>query len=222
MSKEVTYTDTATGDVVVVAPAPSTAGVDFADTTIPDSAADDLAKVRSAQSLRSSGYNVMVPHLTDAEAATAEAAILADKANWSADEIAANVPVAADIETRRDEIRGYTDEEHAAHIEDNTTYLLNPDGTFDLDGNNVKQIDPDADAPPTSQGATDALITHDAAGDVVTVPDDATITTTLQTENEDATAHHKCAALVADGMLVTDLSISDLDDWNALFVVTDV
>lgn len=203
---QVTYNNT------TVTPMPSSGGL-FGDATVPNSPAQDACLVRSAQALRSQGINVSVPQLTEEEIENAITAQLADKANWEE-----TVEVTEDeVTARKDSIRGYSDEDVATYIKDNTVYEK------DDEGNDTEIIE----STVSENDAVKALSKKEMDNATfqyvpVTVPSNATIEATILAEKENAIAESKVKALVASGHLVTDLSISEYTDWKAQFTVTDV
>jgi len=183
-----------------VIPMPSSPGL-FSDTTIPNCTADSACRVRAAQILRSHGVDVILPTLTAAEIATANAAQLADKANWKDYEKALNVVSDEEVAARRDSIRGYTEAAVLKYIADNSE---------------------EGEDPISDQTARAALHRVDHITRLpVTVPSDESISSTILAEKEAAMAANKATALINSGHLVTDLSHPDYTDWNALFTVIE-
>lgn len=195
-----------------VIPFPSADG-QFSDVTTPNCPATSCCLIRAAIAL-----GVSHPELTDAELATARAAILADKANWldALGEAVTFSATAEEIQKHIDSVRGYTDEELADYIEKNTVFVK------DEDGNDTDEVD----SAPSEADAVAVLI---AETYTVGVGSTAPVVVPTETEAESAIIEAKEAeevetrlqALIESGHLVTDLDSGDWDDWKAQFTVVD-
>jgi hypothetical protein len=206
-----------------VTPMPSAQGK-FGDPTLPNCPAEDCCLVMASRTTALRKLTSQ-PQLTDEEYATSMANILADKVNWSKSEKAQCEVTQAEVEAKRDELRGYTEQDVEDYIKESSVEAV--------------EADPDngVEAVPaviiTETQAREAL--HKKEMSMITmlntpveVPDNETIELSLIEEKEKAVAKQKCDKLVQEGFLVTDLSATDEDDneiwadWKAQFEITEI
>lgn len=202
----------------VVTPMPSAQGR-FGDETLPNCSATHCCLVMAARTTALRGL-VSQPSLTEAECMASMESIIADKALWTDAELAQAEVTAKDVEAKRDEIRGYSEERLQEYILAKTEY----EKDLDADGNKVIKFQ------FTEEEAREILhrkeMTIGYADPVaVEVPDNDTLELELIEEREKIVAKQKCDQLINQGFLVTDLDAKDEDgyeiyeDWKAQFEV---
>jgi hypothetical protein len=207
---------------ITVTPMPSAQGR-FGDPTLPNCPAEDCCLVMASRTtaLRS---KVSQPQLTEEECATSMDNILADKANWSEAEKAQCEVTQAEVEAKRDELRGYTEQDVEDYIKENSVEAVEADPA-----NGVEAVEEvvvtDTEAREALHKKEMSMVTMSNAP--VEVPDMETLELELIEEKEQALAKQKCDTLVQQGFLVTDLSATDEEgneiwaDWKAQFEVID-
>ena len=166
---------------ITVTPMPSAQGR-FGDPTLPNCPAEDCCLVMASRTTALRKLTSQ-PQLTEEECATSMANILADKANWSDAEKAQTEVTQAEVEAKRDDLRGYTEQDVEHYIKENSVEAVEAD------------LDNDIEAVPavtiTETQAREAL--HKKEMDMLTmlntpveVPDNETIELNLIEEKEKA------------------------------------
>jgi hypothetical protein len=195
----------------------------FGDETLPNCPAEHCCLVMASRTtaLRSL---ISQPQLTEEECMSSMEQILAGKASWTDIEKSQCEVTQEEVESKRDEIRGYSESDVESYIKENSIEAVKAD------------LDNGIEAVPavivTEAQAREAL--HRKEIDMSTmqntpveVPDLETIELSLIDEKEKAVAKQKCDKLVQEGFLVTDLDAVDEDgneiwaDWKAQFEVVE-
>ena len=194
------------GSKISVTPMPSSNGV-FSDSTVPNSPATHCCLVRAANTSALRGF-VHAPSLTKAEYQQAIEAQLADKDNWDVD-----IDITeAQVEARRDAIRGFTDKDVEKYIEEKTIYQKDTNGKFIMLSVNNGPESKAVESKPTEAEAILALTKVDSFTlTKLSIPDNDTITLMLLEEAELAIAKQRVETLISNGFLVTDLDAVDED-----------
>jgi len=200
---------------------------EFSDVTLPNRNATSCCYARAVLALRSAGEDIQYPgsETPEDDKAADVAALLADKANWSEEEKALNVASTEEIEARRDAIRGYTDDEKAKYIADNSVEAV--EAVEADEENNIEAVEAVEAVVITEEEAVEALITKEMdiatmVNGAVIVPDNATLEATIVAEKEAVMAESKRQALENDGFLAMDISDAAYDDWKAQFTATEI